>query len=203
MTVALAPTTLADAIPLPRLRSTSVVLAGTALTAIAAQVRIPLGFTPVPITAQTFAVLLVAGVSGARRAAGSQALYWALGAVGVPVFANWKGGWSAATGATAGYVAGFVVASVLVGLLSERGQDRSLLTAVPQMLLGSTVIYTMGVLWLAHTLNVPVYSGEGTDALSLGLTPFVVGDLLKLFAAALIMPMMWRLAGRFGVRPQR
>jgi len=190
------PHTLGDAVPVRRWRTATLVAGGALLTALAAQIRIPLGFTPVPMTGQTFAVLLVGASLGARRAAASQALYWVLALVGLPVLAEGKGGWTVATGATAGYLAGFVVAAALVGYLSQRGQDRSVVTSIPQMLLGSVIIYAMGVSWLAHSLNVPVYSGDGKDAFTYGLTPFIVGDLLKMLLAAVLTPAAWALVAR-------
>lgn len=190
------PLTLSDVVPATRWRTATLVVGGALLTAGAAQVRIPLGFTPVPLTGQTFAVLLVGASLGARRAAASQALYWVLALIGLPVLSNGRGGWSAATGATAGYVVGFIVAAALVGYLSERGQDRSLVTSIPQMLLGSVVIYAMGVSWLAHSMNVPFYSKTGKDAFTYGLAPFIVGDLLKMLLAAAITPAAWALVSR-------
>jgi biotin transport system substrate-specific component len=191
-----APITLVDVLPLTRWRTATVVVGATLLTAVAAQVRIPLGFTPVPVTGQTFAVLLVAAALGARRAMASQGLYWAMAAVGLPVFSDLRGGWDVATGATAGYVVGFILAAGLVGLLAERGQDRTFMTSVPTMLLGSVVIYTTGVLWLSRSLDLPLYTGDGRDAFTLGLTPFIVGDLLKVVLAAVLTPAAWALVQR-------
>ena len=190
------PLTLSDVVPVRRWRTATLVFGGALLTTAAAQVRIPLGFTPVPLTGQTFAVLLVGATLGARRAAASQTLYWVMALIGLPVLSNGQGGWSVATGATAGYVVGFIAAAALVGYLSERGQDRSLATSIPQMLLGSVVIYVTGVSWLAHSLNVPFYSKTGKDAFTYGLTPFIVGDLLKMLLAAAITPAAWALVSR-------
>lgn len=188
-----APVTLADTLPVSRLRDPALVVGGALLTAAMAQVSIPLGFTPVPLTGQTFAVLLVAAALGARRAVASQALYWVLGAVGLPFYANSAGGWSAATGATFGYFVGFVLAAFLVGSLAERGNDRTVLTSTSTMALGTVAIYACGVTWLARSLDVPLYSGTGQDAFTYGLTPFLVGDALKLLLAAGLTPLAWRL----------
>ena len=196
MTTAAAPLTLADALPLTRWRTATLVIGAALLTAVAAQVRVPLGFTPVPVTGQTFAVLLVGAALGARKAAASQALYWVMAAIGLPVFSDLRGGWEVATGATAGYVFGFILAAWLVGALAERGQDRSFLTSVPTMLMGSVVIYTTGVLWLSRSIDVPLYTGDGRDAFTLGLTPFIVGDLLKVVLAAALTPAAWALVKR-------
>jgi biotin transport system substrate-specific component len=171
-------------------------------TALLAQVRISLSFTPVPITGQTLAVLLAGTTLGWRRGAASQLLYWVVGIV-MPV-AWYAGdssgssiteGWRIATGATAGYLAGFVLAAALVGCLAERGQDRAELTALPAMLAGSAAIYVCGVAWLAYDLDVPVATGD-PSALALGFTPFVIGDVIKVALAGLIAPLAWRLVGR-------
>jgi biotin transport system substrate-specific component len=186
-----APATLADLLPRTRLRTPALVVGFALLTALAAQVTIPLPFTPVPVTGQTFAVLLTGAALGWRAGGASQLLYVVLGATGLPFYAEGEGGWTAATGATGGYLFGFVVAAVVVGLLAERRQDRSLLTSLPAMLAGSAVIYLFGVTWLAHSLGV-----DATRAMELGLVPFLVGDLFKLVVAGALLPSAWRLSGR-------
>lgn len=168
----------------------ALVVAFALLTALAAQIRIPLPFTPVPITGQTFAVLLAGAALGSWAGAGSQALYLAMGFAGFPVFAGGEGGWEYATGPTFGYLVGFVAAAWIVGLLAERGQDRSPWTAIPAFLAGTLVIYVFGVTWLLRT--VPAIGSLG-DALALGVAPFVVGDLLKALAAGVLLPAAWRL----------
>lgn len=195
-TLLIAPRTLADLVPLRRYRSVVLVAGTTLLTAVAAQVRIPLGFTPVPVTAQTFVVLLAAAALGVRLAVAGQTLYWMLGAIGLPFYAGAERGWEAATGSTFGYFIGFVVASAAVGRLAERGQDRSFSTSVPAMLTGSVIIYACGVTWLAVHLDVPFYAGDGRDAFTYGLTPFIAGDVAKLLAAAALTPVLWRVASR-------
>ena len=162
------------------------------LTALAAQVTIPLPFTPVPITGQTFAVLLAGAALGARLGAMSQGLYWVLGAVGLPFYADASGGWEVATGATAGYLVGFVVAAFVVGLLAERKQDRNVLTAVPAFLFGSAIIYLFGVTWLWYSVEAFTTAEE---AMAAGLTPFIIGDLIKIGLAGLLLPAAWRLTG--------
>lgn len=160
------------------------------LTALLAQVRIPLGFTPVPLTGQTFAVLLAGASLGWKLGAGSQLLYLAAGAVGFPVFAAGGSGFDYFTGATAGYLVGFVLAAALVGRLAERGQDRAVNTAVTAFLAGSGVIYVCGAVGLMITADMDV-----TTAIAQGVTPFVFGDLLKAIAAGLLLPVAWRLRG--------
>jgi biotin transport system substrate-specific component len=176
---------------LPRTRTvTAVLVVGFALlTALMAQVVIPLWFTPVPITGQTFSVLLAGATLGWRAGAASMALYVALGAVGLPFYAEAEGGWQAATGTTGGYLLGFVVAAALVGHLAERQQDRTVVTAIPAFLAG-TVVYLFGVPWLANELNV-----GATRAMELGMVPFVVGDLAKVVLAGVALPAAWRMAG--------
>lgn len=191
MTAVAHPLTLADLLPRTRLRTAALVVGFALLTALAAQVTFPLPFTPVPVTGQTFAVLLTGAALGWRAGGISQLLYVALGATGLPFYADAQGGWTVATGATGGYLVGFVVAAALVGLLCERSQDRSLLTALPTMLLGSAVIYLFGVSWLAHSLGV-----DATRAMELGLVPFVIGDLAKLTIAGVLLPAAWKLTRR-------
>ena len=166
------------------------------LTALAAQVKFHLGFTPVPITGQTFAVLLAGGTLGLSRGAASQALYWVMGLVGLPFFAGGESGWESGTGATMGYLAGFVVASALIGYMAERRADRNFVTSLAAMTMGSVVIYAMGALWLAIDLGIPVANGED-NALALGVTPFLAGDALKILIASAITPSAWLLVSRF------
>jgi biotin transport system substrate-specific component len=177
----------------PRTRVTTAVavVAVALLTAVAAQIRFPLPFTPVPITGQTFVVVLGGAVLGMRAGAASQLLYLALGAVGLPVFTEASGGWQVFQGATGGYLVGFVFAAALVGWLAEQRYDRRFTTAVWLFALGNLVIYAFGVPWLM------VVTGWGlTEALAKGVVPFLVGDLLKIAAAAGLTPAAWRLLGR-------
>lgn len=171
-----------------------VVVAGALLTAALAQVSIPLGFTPVPLTLQTFSVLLVGAVLGARLAAVSMGLYWVMGLVGLPFYAGGEGGWDAGTGATLGYLVGFVVAAAVVGLLAERRHDRSFITSLPAMLLGSAIIYAFGSAWLSVHLDVPLATGD-RNAISLGVAPFLVGDAIKTVAAAACTSAAWAALG--------
>jgi biotin transport system substrate-specific component len=196
MTTAAAPLTLADTLPQVRYRDAALVVGGALLTALMAQISVPLGFTPVPVTGQTLAVLLIGATLGAKRAVLSQGLYWVLGMIGLPFYAGGEHGWEAATGSTFGYFIGFVLAAALVGRLAERGQDRSFLTSFTAMLAGTAIIYATGVTWLAMQLDVPFYSGDGKDAFTYGLAPFIVGDMLKLVIAAALTPTVWALLRR-------
>ena len=174
-------------------RSALAVVGFAVLTALLAQVRIGLGFTPVPITGQTLAVLLAGTTLGSRRGALSMGLYWLIGMV-VPFgwYSNATHGWKVASGATAGYMFGFIVAAFVVGLLAERGQDRNPLTSLTAMLFGTFVVYVFGVAWLAHKVNVPVFEGE-QNALTMGVVPFIAGDIVKLVIAGAVGPSAWRL----------
>ncbi len=189
------PVTLLDLIDRSRLRDAVAVVGFALLTALAAQISIPLGFTPVPITGQTFAVLLAGGVLGARRGALSMGLYVALGAIGLPFYADGAGGWTAATGATAGYLVGFVVAALIVGAMADRGQDRKLSTSLPAFLTGSLVIYGIGAGWLAYDLGLPLTAAAGDpSAVAFGVAPFLVGDVAKALLAGVLLPAAWMIA---------
>jgi biotin transport system substrate-specific component len=192
---------LSDALPTPQVRSMRIareitLITGFALfTAALAQVRIPLGFTPVPVTGQTLAVLLAGASLGAWRGAGSQLLYWLLGMVGLPFYSNGTGGWSVATGPTMGYLVGFIVAAAVVGRLAEYRHDRRVLTSIAAMTMGSMIIYAFGAAWLAINLGIPLATGE-QNAIALGVTPFLVGDFIKMCLAGLATASTWRFINR-------
>jgi biotin transport system substrate-specific component len=169
------------------LRDLILIVLGALFVAIFAQVKIPLLFTPVPLTGQTFAVLLVAAALGSRRGAASMAFYIALGAFGLPFFAGGASGVTYLSGATLGYLIGFVIAAYVVGLLAERGLERSVRTSVIPFLVGTIIIYACGVAWLTIVL------GSFSKAIVLGLTPFLFGDFIKLVAAALVLPAAWKM----------
>lgn len=183
---------LADALlPASRAMDAALVLAGVLLVAAAAQIQIPLGFTPVPISGQTFGVALVGAGLGARRGALSLLLYLAAGVVGMPFFSGGAAGASHLMAPTAGYLVGFIPAAALIGALCERRADRSPWRAFLAMQAGSLVVFTCGVAWLAISLGVgPV------RALELGWLPFLPGDLIKTALAAGILPTAWALLPR-------
>jgi biotin transport system substrate-specific component len=164
-----------------------VVLAGTALVALAAQISIPLPFTPVPITGQTFAVLLVGASLGAARGFSSLLLYFLVGIAGAPVYADQGHGWETITSARGGYIVGFMLAAAVTGWLAERRWDRRFSSALSAMLTGNVVIYLVGLPWLAVVLDTGL---ERT--LELGLYPFVPGDVLKLYLAGALLPTAWK-----------
>ncbi|MFC8720060.1 biotin transporter BioY [Kitasatospora sp. NPDC057198] len=171
-----------------RARDLALVAGGAALTGLAAQLSVPVPGSPVPVTGQTFAALLVGTALGARRGAAALGLYLAAGTAGLPWFAE---GTSGAGLATLGYVIGFVVAAALTGALARRGADRSPLATAGAMALGSLAIYAVGVPYLAFALDVPL-----AKAAHLGLYPYLVGDALKMVLAMGALPLTWKLLGR-------
>ena len=187
-TVAPAPRrVLADLVPGGLARDVALVVGAAALVGITAQVAIPLPFTPVPITLQTFAVLLSGAALGPMRGAASMLLYLAVGMAGVPWFAQQTSGWGFPT---FGYVIGFVLAATLAGALARRGLDRTVPDTIGLMTLGNLVIYAVGVPYLAVAIGVSL-----TEAIGLGMTPFFIGDALKILLAAGLLPLAWRVAG--------
>ena len=169
------------------LRDLFLLVTGVFFVAALAQVKIPLPFTPVPLTGQTFAVLLVGATLGSKRGASSLILYIALGAIGLPFFAGGESGMAYLSGPTLGYLLGFVIAAFLVGKLAERGLERNMRTSLIPFLLGTLVIYLLGAGWLAIHFGVE-------KALALGVLPFLIGDAIKMVLAALVLPAAWGLA---------
>ena len=171
------------------IREAALVLGGSLLIAAAAQLQIALPFSPVPITAQTFAVLLIAALFGSKRGSATVATYLTVGAWGLPVFAGGAFGIMRLVGPTAGYLAGFLAAAYVVGLLSERGWDRKLWTAATGMIIGNAIIYAAGILWLSRFV--------GWEAvLRTGFLPFLPGDAPKIVLATVLLPTGWRIIGR-------
>lgn len=191
---ALAPRrTLAEAIIPGRSAAYHMVLVvlGSLLVVLSARVAIRLPFSPVPVTGQTYAVLLVGAALGSRRGVLSMLLYIVEGGMGLPFFAAGASGWTRVFGPTGGYLLSYVLAAFVVGWLAERGWDRRLGTCVLAMLAGEIAIYLVGLPWLAAFV--------GADrVLPLGLLPFVPGDAFKLLLASASLPIAWRLLGRGG-----
>ena len=145
----------------------------------------------VPITGQTFAVLLIGALLGSRLAAGAIFSYMTVGVAGAPVFADWGRYYGAFAGPTGGYIIGFFFAAVLVGWFAERGWDRTSWIVLP-MLLGSALIYVPGLIWLNAWLHITHVPGvDWRLTLDFGLWPFIAGDSIKLIAAALALPAGW------------
>jgi biotin transport system substrate-specific component len=172
-----------------RVRHVALVLAGTLFVSLCAQIYIPT--QPVPFTGQTFGVLLVGGALGFRRGLVALLLYVAIGAIGVPVYAQGKSGLDVVQGVTGGYLIGFVVASALVGRLAELGWDRRIGGALAMMAIGTAVIYAIGVPWLKVAAGL-----SWADAVAGGMTKFLIWDAAKLAVAAGIFPLAWWIIGR-------
>ncbi|MEU9617915.1 MULTISPECIES: biotin transporter BioY [unclassified Streptomyces] len=184
---------LADLLPAARHRyavDTALVLGGAALTGIAAQIAVPVPGSPVPVTGQTFAALLVGTALGARRGFLSLAVYALVGMAGMPWFAD---GSSGAGGASFGYVLGMLLAATVVGGLARRGGDRSVLRTAGTMALGSAVTYAVGVPYLALSTGM-----SASAAIAAGMVPFLLGDALKAALAMGALPTAWKLIGRRG-----
>ena len=174
------------------------VAGGAGLIAASAQVSFKLPFTPVPITGQTFSVLLVGAALGTARG-GSSALLYVLAGLLFPVYAPHTGyGWSTITGASGGYLVSYPFVSALTGWLAERRWDRKFSSAVGAMLTGNVVIYLFGLPWLAVVLHTNL-----EKTLELGLYPFVPGDTFKLYLAAAALPGAWKLVGAVKRRTDR
>ncbi|MFI6486381.1 biotin transporter BioY [Streptomyces sp. NPDC050564] len=178
---------LADLLPASRVRDAALVLGGAALTGLAAQISLPVPGSPVPVTGQTFAALLVGTALGAGRGLFSLALYALLGLVGVPWFAGGASGVSVSFG----YILGMLLASTVVGALARRGADRSVLRMAGTMLLGEAIIYAIGVPYLALAADM-----SASAAIAAGLTPFLIGDALKAALAMGVLPTAWKLVDK-------
>lgn len=181
------PRVLGDVIPGGLVRDVTLIAGGAGLTGIAAQIALPLPFTPVTLTLQTLAVLLVGASLGTVRGFASMLLYVAAGAAGLPWLADGSSGISSAS---FGYVLGFLIAAPLVGRLAQSGATRRPLHTAGLMIAGNLAIYAIGVPWLMATAHL----GLGR-AMALGVLPFLIGDLIKIVAAAGGLPSAWRLTG--------
>ena len=172
-----------------RIRHVVLIVAGALIVALSARVAIPI--LPVPFTGQTFGVLLVGGALGFRRGAAALLLYLAVGALGVPIYAESKGGLAILQGYTGGYLIGFVVAAAIVGRLAELGWDRRIGGSIAAMAIGTAVIYAIGVPWLKVSLDMP-----WNIAIAEGMTKFLIWDAAKLAVAAGVFPVAWWAIGR-------
>ncbi|MEU4617534.1 biotin transporter BioY [Streptomyces umbrinus] len=193
MTTAVAPTrpgqVIADLLPASRVRDAALVAGGAALTGLAAQIAVPVPGSPVPVTGQTFAALLVGTALGTGRGLASLAMYALLGLAGVPWFAEG----SAGATVSFGYILGMLLAATVVGALARRGADRSVVRMAGTMLLGEAIIYAIGVPYLAFAADMTL-----TQAIAAGLTPFLLGDALKAALAMGVLPTAWKFVKREG-----
>jgi biotin transport system substrate-specific component len=169
-------------------RAVLLAVLGSAVVAVAAHVSVPM--LPVPMTLQTLAVLAIGAAFGSRLGAATLALYAAEGAAGLPVFSPTADGYPGLTGPTGGYIIGFILAAGLVGWFAERGWDRSLPKMLLASVLGGAILYVPGLAWLS------TYVGGMAKAVEFGLTPFIMGDLVKAAIAAIGFPAVWHLLGR-------
>lgn len=162
-----------------------VIICGSLILGLSSQIKVYLPISPVPITGQTFAVLMLGALLGSKRGVLAILAYLVEGILGLPVFA---GGMGPATliGPTGGYLVGFIAVAYVVGKLAEMGWDRRVSTTIAAMLAGEIVLYTFGVCWLAIMTNIRI-------ALAVGLYPFIVGDILKVVLAAAVLPAGWKL----------
>lgn len=183
-----APRVLADFAARTWAAQIALVIGGAAFVGICAQVAIPLPFTPVPLTLQTFAVLLVGAGLGSLRGVLAMLLYAAAGVLGVPWFAQASSGFALAS---FGYILGFILAAYIVGRLAERGATHSVLRTAGLMVVGNIAIYAIGVTWLKFAIDV-----TWVEAFTLGVLPFLIGDAIKIAAAAGLLPGVWRLLQR-------
>lgn len=170
------------------LRTTLQIALGIAFLALLAQVRVEIG--PVPITGQTLGVLLLGAAYGAGLGAATMVGYLLVGGLGLGVFAGGGAGLSTFTGTTGGYLVGFLAAAILVGYLASRGWDRTHVGTAAAMVIGNVVIYAFGVGWLLQ------FAPDFATALAWGVTPFVIGDAIKIAIAVALLPWAWRLIGR-------
>jgi biotin transport system substrate-specific component len=187
-TVVLADLVPAATIPRARVRDAALILGGAALTGAAAQLAVPVPGSPVPVTGQTFAALLIGASLGTGRALTSLLLYALVGMAGMPWFSEGASGWGMPS---FGYIIGMTVAATAVGALARRGGDRTVPRTVGTMAAGTVIIYAIGVPYLA--LDTGMSAAEAIDA---GLTPFLLGDALKAALAMGALPTAWWLAGR-------
>jgi biotin transport system substrate-specific component len=181
---------LADKLPKSMVRDVALVVGVAAFMSLVAQVSFKLPNNPVPVTGQTFGVLLSAAAVGPLRGLAGQLVYIAIGWAGLPVFAGHTHGWAVLHGGSGGYFIGFLLATLLVGWHARHGVDRRVDTLAGSFLLATALIYIPGVWWLAH-----VYHWSYTKAITTGVAPFILGDLLKALAAGALLPAAWKLVG--------
>jgi biotin transport system substrate-specific component len=181
------PRVLADLVSRTLARDAALVLGAALLTAACAQISIPIPGDPVPITGQTFAVLLTGAALGGNRGAAGQLLYVVLGLVGLPFYADGAHGPDVVFGATGGYLVGFPIAAYVVGRLAERRMDRDPVKALPVFTLGSLIVFVFGVPWLAVSADLSL-----ARAIELGFVPFIPGGIIKALLAAGLLPTAWR-----------
>jgi biotin transport system substrate-specific component len=173
------------------------IAAGSVLIAISAQLAFWVPFSPVPVTGQTFAVLMIGALFGARRGGLCVLAYVLEGAAGLPVGAGGMGGTVWLLGPTGGYLVGFIAAAVLVGYLAEHGWERKVWTTIIAMLAGNICIYSFGTAWLAVLTVAGREATAMSDLFKVGVYPFIAGDAAKIILAALLLPAGWKVLNKF------
>jgi len=171
------------------------VAAGVAFISLLAQIAIPVPGSPVPVTGQTLAVLLIGTTYGARLGVLTFATYLLAGIAGAPIFApsatSANHGIDRLIGATGGYLVGMLIASLVLGYLADRKADQKFRTSFPALLLGDVIIFTFGLLWLQQTLDL-----SWSKTIAAGFTPFILGEALKIAITATSLPLVWRRISR-------
>lgn len=170
------------------------VIAGIAVLTIAAKIKVPLPYSPVPLTFGTFAVLTIGAAYGPRMGLATIFGYMLIGALGFDIFANSSAnanGIEYMMGSTGGYLVGFVLATLALGFAARKGWDRNVLTMAGAMFVGTALIYIPGAMWLSH-----LYGFDAGTAFAKGVAPFLVGDALKLALAAMVVPAVWKMLGK-------
>lgn len=188
-----------------RIKQAVLVVAGILLLTVAAKIRIMVPPSPVPVNLGTFAVLTIAAAYGPRLGLTTILGYMLIGALGFDVFVGSTAelnGVSYMMGSTGGYLFGYVLATLALGLLARRGWDRSVLLMAAAMLIGNIILYVPGLAWLSYwitagaKLDVATYGSLWNQAMAWGITPYLIGDAMKLALAALLLPAVWKLVGK-------
>ena len=176
------------------LTQVSLIAGGTLFLSLLAQVAIPVPGSPVPVTGQTLGVLLIGTTYGAGLGLATFAMYLLAGIAGAPVFAGASFGVEKITGATGGYLIGMLAATYILGFLADRRMDQKFITALPSMLLGNVIIFSFGLIWLHY------FTGKDWAwTISAGLTPFIIGEVLKIAIVGTSLPIVWRFLHRKSV----
>ena len=167
------------------------ILGGTLFLGLMAQIAIPVPGSPVPVTGQTLAVLLLGAAYGANLGLATLAFYILMGVVGAPIFSSGHHGLTWLTGPTGGYLVGMAVASVVVGALAGRKWDQKIATVIPTMIIGEIIVFGFGLTWLQHATAM-----TWSMTFSKGLSPFVLGEIIKIGISSTALPTVWRFVAK-------
>jgi biotin transporter BioY len=171
------------------------VIGGSLIIALSAHIKVLLPFSRIPVTAQTFTVLMTGALLGAKLGSLAVIAYLIEGIIGLPFFTS-GGGFTALLGYTGGYLIGFIPAAYITGFLAQKGWDRKISTTILAMIFGNIVIYTFGLFWLVRLVGI-------SKSLSMGLYPFIAGDIFKILLATALLPTGWKLLNYGGVDLKR